>query len=216
MSAPGDFVSRWSRLKREANSPRHVRPGVDARDVSVEPQTGPDTVQNRNGAAAIDPFDAASLPPIDAITSDTDISAFLRKEVPADLTRAALRKAWTSDPRIRNFIGIAEGQWEFNDANAIAGFGLLRPTDNPLAILEQAVGSCERAAEKVDEIADLHQSAQRKQDGPPTGEDCSRGTAEDSDPGGPASEHDRRAAGDTCSTRRHGSASPRVGRMSIG
>jgi hypothetical protein len=66
MSAPKDFVSRWSRLKREANSAHLVRPEVEGA-VSVGPQTGPGPVQHGNDAAAIEPFDEASLPPIDTI-----------------------------------------------------------------------------------------------------------------------------------------------------
>ena len=42
--------------------------------------------------------------------------------MPAELTRAALRRAWVSDPAIRDFIGIAENQWDFNDPEAIPGF----------------------------------------------------------------------------------------------
>jgi len=52
------------------------------------------------------------LPSVDTITVDTDIRAFLKSRVPAELTRAALRRAWSSDPAIRDFIGIAENQWD--------------------------------------------------------------------------------------------------------
>ena len=72
-----------------------------------------------------EPVGPASLPSIDAITADTDIIAFLQSGVPAELTRAALRGAWTSDPAIRDFIGVAENQWDFNDPNGIPGFGPL-------------------------------------------------------------------------------------------
>jgi hypothetical protein len=64
----------------------------------------------RIDAAAVEPFDLASLPSIDAIVADTDVRRFLQSGVPAELTRAALRRAWTSDPAIRDFVGIAENQ----------------------------------------------------------------------------------------------------------
>ena len=51
-------------------------------------------------------------PPL-TITAETDIRAFLQKGVPAQLTRAALRRAWVADPNIRNFREIAENQWDF-------------------------------------------------------------------------------------------------------
>jgi hypothetical protein len=43
--------------------------------------------------------------------------------VPADLTRAALRRAWSSDPTIRDFVGLSENSWDFNAPGAIPGFG---------------------------------------------------------------------------------------------
>jgi uncharacterized protein DUF3306 len=84
-----------------------------------------------------EPFDLATLPSIDSITADTDIVAFLKSDVPTELTRAALRRAWTSDPAIRNFIGIAENQWDFNDPNGIAGFGRLDATESGVTFLAQ-------------------------------------------------------------------------------
>ena len=54
------------------------------------------------------PFDIASLPPIESIDADTDVTAFLRPGVPPDLTRAALRRAWSTDPAIRDFVGLVE------------------------------------------------------------------------------------------------------------
>jgi hypothetical protein len=97
-------------------------------------------------------IDSEDLPPIDAITVDTDIRAFLKSRVPAELTRAALRRAWISDPAIRDFIGIAENQWDFNDPTAIPGFGPLQRTDDISALLEQAFG---QTAELVTAIVEL-------------------------------------------------------------
>jgi hypothetical protein len=91
---------RWVRLKQEAEK----GPSSEAATTGIEsaaPQAG-------SGASKHERFDAASLPSIDTIAADTDIVAFLQSGVPAELTRAALRRAWTSDPAIRNFIGIAE------------------------------------------------------------------------------------------------------------
>ena len=64
--------------------------------------------------------------PIDSIVAGSDIRAFLQSGVPAELTKAALRRAWTTDPAIRDFIGIAENQWDFTDPTSIPGFGPLR------------------------------------------------------------------------------------------
>jgi len=75
------------------------------------------------------PFDAASLPPIESITAETDIRGFLASGVPSELTRAALRRAWACDPKIRNFVGLAEYDWDFNAPDSMAGFGPLQITD---------------------------------------------------------------------------------------
>jgi hypothetical protein len=72
--------------------------------------------------------------------------------VPAELTRAALRRAWTSDPAIRDFIGIAENQWDFNVPTTIPGFGTLQGNDDISDLLQRAFGE---PAKFVDAIAEL-------------------------------------------------------------
>jgi Protein of unknown function (DUF3306) len=73
-------------------------------------------------------FDPASLPPVESISGSTDIRSFLLPGVPAALTQAALRRAWTTDPAIRDFIGIAD-QLDFTDPTGIPGFGPLTAAD---------------------------------------------------------------------------------------
>jgi hypothetical protein len=43
--------------------------------------------------------------------------------VPGDLARAALRRASSSDPAIRDFVGLSENSWDFNAPGAMSGFG---------------------------------------------------------------------------------------------
>jgi len=85
-------------------------------------------------------FDPASLPPIESITAETDIRAFLAPGVPSELTRAALRRTWTSDPAIKNFVGLADYDWDFNAADAMAGFGPLPAIDDIGKIAARIVG----------------------------------------------------------------------------
>ena len=148
MTTPENSLSRWSRLKLEAAS--RVRAGADQHDApahSVEPaKTRPEDGFDAGLA------DSEDLPPIDAITVDTDIRAFLKSRVPAELTRAALHRAWISDPAIRDFIGIAENQWDFNDPTGIAGFGPLQRTDDISALLEQAFGPPAELATAIVEL----------------------------------------------------------------
>jgi hypothetical protein len=157
MTAPENFVSRWARLKSEADT----EPKTEIADhgsrlaASVVPET-PATEQQ--DAVVDEPFDPASLPSIETITVDTDIRGFLQSHVPAGLTRAALRQAWASDPAIRDFIGIAENQWDFNDPTAIPGCGPMLETDNMPALLARALGGEDRLAGMVPDIPALKES----------------------------------------------------------
>ena len=72
--------------------------------------------------------------------------------MPVELTRAALRRAWTSDPAICDFIGIAENQWDFNDPHAMPGFGPLQESDNLPALLARALGSRDGLTRVVPEM----------------------------------------------------------------
>jgi uncharacterized protein DUF3306 len=128
MSDSETFLSRWLRLKRESEA---ALPPADA------PAPAPPS------PAAFDP---ASLPPIESIVADTDMQQFLHEAVPADLTRAALRSAWSADPAIRDFVGIAENQWNFNDHAGIPGFGPIEAADYLMA---QAVGSLTNVAQET-------------------------------------------------------------------
>ena len=130
MTEKGNVFLRWVRLKHEAKTTAQQ---VEAVSIDVEAAT----VHPGINAAVQEPFDPASLPSIGSITADTDIVAFLKSDVPTELTRAALRRAWTSDPAIRDFIGIAENQWDFNDPNGIPGFGQLDVTESRVPFLAQ-------------------------------------------------------------------------------
>ena len=139
MNRHENFVSRWSRLKRESEARRkRGTEGVRGAEASAVDENGVADAAVRSTPTV----DLASLPSIDSITAETDVSAFLQAGVPASLTEAALRRAWVSDPVIRDFIEIAEGQWDFTNPTTIPGFGALRGTADSL--LAQAVGKLER------------------------------------------------------------------------
>jgi hypothetical protein len=140
-----DFLTRWSRRKREAakSEPPPAEPAAPAKVDAPAAETSaapPET----------EPVDLASLPSLESITESTDITPFLRQGVPEELKRSALRKMWTSDPAIRDFIGIAENQWDFNDPASIPGFGEI--DFSPEQVRQMAarlVGDVERVAEHV-------------------------------------------------------------------
>ena len=147
MSEPENFIARWARRKAAAQD-AEARPAA-APAAAATPADGGDGDRKENDAAPTlggtrEPspaaFDPAKLPPIESITAQTDIRAFLAPGVPAHLTRAALRRAWASDPKIRDFVGLSENSWDFNAPDAIAGFGPLEMTDELRAQVARMLG----------------------------------------------------------------------------
>jgi hypothetical protein len=89
---------------------------------------------------AEDDFDLSLLPDVETITAESDISLFFKKGVPDALKNAALRKIWTADPAIRDFVAPADFQWDFNAPDGVPGFGPLGGDFDLPAMLRQAVG----------------------------------------------------------------------------
>lgn len=151
------FVRRWSRLKRTSADAGSRRPLAEPENAAVprtnEALPASDPLRAGNADAAAEPdVDLASLPSIESITAGTDIRAFLQSGVPAELTKAALRRAWSADPAIRDFIGIAENQWDFTDPNGIPGFGPFEATESAEALVNRALGKVSGPA-REDDIA---------------------------------------------------------------
>src|SRR6516164_11558217 len=137
MSERETFITRWSRRKRAAPASRseaELREGGDPGALPLPADREPPELADGSSAQirpkAEPAVDLGKLPPIDSITAKSDVSAFLAPGVPVELTRAALRRAWTVDPAIRDFIGLSENSWDFNAPDAIAGFGPLEMTDD--------------------------------------------------------------------------------------
>ena len=187
MTTSETFVSRWARLKRNANNQRRTEP---AGDLLLLPQMdalpgGAEAAFAQPRIDAVDePFDLASLPSIETITVNTDIRGFLESRVPVELTRAALRQAWASDPAIRDFIGIAENQWDFNDPDSVPGFGPLLESDNLPGLLAQALGRRDKLAGVIPEMpASVEQLPAETCDEPVVPDDKSQQLLDGSSPG---------------------------------
>jgi len=150
MSEPENFLSRWSRRKLEAEP--EANPSAPRESGDPAPQGKTESDQQTTESAAPDSrlrgnerdaegnsdqgastnkkpaFDLSTLPSIESITAETDIRVFLQKGVPAELGRAALRRAWIADPNIRDFKEMAENQWDFATGSDLPGFGPLDAT----------------------------------------------------------------------------------------
>ena len=139
MSADKNVLARWARRKRRMATSARPRPWPkDEGDGAATESATPPLPSGETRS----PVESESLPPIETIGAGSDIRPFLAKGVPAHLTRAALRRAWSADPAIRDFIGLSENSWDFNSPSGVPGFG-------PLTI-EDARRLLARVAEEAD------------------------------------------------------------------
>jgi hypothetical protein len=138
MNDPEDFLTRWSRRKRAVKdkpdkAPRDDNKAAQASDVPAPADQPADAAAPRRAAApagVTEPaFDLSALPPIESITAATDIRPFLAPGVPVELRLAALRRAWVADPKVRDFVGLNDYDFDFHTPGAIPGFGSLEMTD---------------------------------------------------------------------------------------
>lgn len=131
MSEREGFLSRWSRLKRQAENEAQAVAAVPPASEVAEAQAAV-----ANTIEADESIDLASLPPIESLDRDSDYTAFLARGVPEALQRLALRQAWRTDPSIAEFRGFAEYDW---DCNA-PGYGQLLPTDDLARLCDAILG----------------------------------------------------------------------------
>ena len=147
MSDPENFIARWSRRKRAADERADDERAADEKAITGKAidETASDARAARDAPGDASPppelaFDISKLPPLESITAESDIRAFLAPGVPVELSRAALRRAWSADPKIREFVGLADYDWDFNTPGAIPGFGPLEITDELRRQVAQMVG----------------------------------------------------------------------------
>jgi hypothetical protein len=153
MSESEGFLSRWSRLKSET-SRATGDPAVEPLADESSPNGTTDGPSRESATASPPPaVDLASLPPVESIGPGTDIRAFLQAGVPAELVRAALRSAWLTDPRIREFIEVADNQWDFNAEDGIPGFGALGVADASRSLVSRALESSDEVLSVVRQVS---------------------------------------------------------------
>lgn len=161
-----NFLERWSRRKVKAQRdaverPDAAEPAQTSTDAAVSAPVASVAGQKLPAAAPETPsFDIASLPSIESITAATDIRAFLKPGVPAELTRAALRRVWAADPTIRDFKGLQESDWNFNDPDGVPGFGRFAPGEDIKKLIAQVFGEVEAEADKPKPVDQAKPEAQ--------------------------------------------------------
>jgi len=208
-----DFLTRWSRRKRDAVDTEQAKgplvgppvgPHVGApgeRDIIPENAVFENVTPSVDGSEKATPpesaFDLKSLPPIESITAATDIRPFLAPGVPAEIARAALRRAWSADPRVRDFVGLADYDWDYHTPGSAAGFGPLEMTDELRRMVARILG----------DIVDT--DAPERSDQPATG------TQRVEEPSRPAGEAKRVAALDEGITEPRNGPQDRVGSVTV-
>jgi hypothetical protein len=117
------FLGRWIRRKAEARD-RPEEPVDRAVDGASDAKP---KEQPASPAKADEPaFDLAKLPSLEEITAQTNVSDFMRREVPAALRNAALRRAWALDPAVRDYVNPArEYAYDWNVPGGVPGNGPL-------------------------------------------------------------------------------------------
>lgn len=148
------FLGRWSRLKRQgepleegaAEAPQAdetaastplVRAGLPAQDLPAE---------------GLPELTLPELPSLDAITASTDMTVFMHPAVPEHVRGAALRKLWSVDPAIRDFVSPAlDYAYDWNTPGGAPGYGPLGKADDVLRMLGEIVNGYARTVAPEDE-----------------------------------------------------------------
>lgn len=135
------FLARWSRRKRQADGETRREPATAA---VPEAASAPGDCEPE-----VAPLPPEALPRVEDLTPDSKLVEFLAKGIPEELQRLALRKAWSSDPAIRNFIEVAENQYDWNAGN-VPGFGELLPGTDVERLVAHATGMIDKVVARAE------------------------------------------------------------------
>jgi hypothetical protein len=131
VTEPRNFLSRWSRRKLEADradSPEPLGTAV-AKDRLAQDEAPAAMEPIRDDSPTVE--ELAALTRIEDLTAGTDLAPFLRAGVPALLRNAALRRMWSLDPAIRDFVGEARDySYDWNVPGGVPVSGPLMPSDD--------------------------------------------------------------------------------------
>ncbi|KQZ95325.1 hypothetical protein ASD64_18760 [Mesorhizobium sp. Root157] len=145
-----NILARWSRRK--------LAKLLDEAPASHEAEHEPDEITAADGAPVSQPSPSETeaeeldaevvepLPRVEDLTAESDVTAFLKKGVPMELKQAALRRIWSLDSGIRDYVGPSENAWDFNQPGSMAGFG-------PLDAKKAVVSFLSKAAHAIDSVA---------------------------------------------------------------
>ncbi|CAO4163617.1 DUF3306 domain-containing protein [Methylorubrum aminovorans] len=180
----GTFLSRWARRKEAVRAAEQSESPVatdtaatgEALAAALSDETAPPMVAEADAdsepASAPDDL-LASLPSLDDLTPETDLTAFLQAGVPTALRNAALRRMWSLDPAIRDFVSEArEYAYDWNTPGGVPGMGPLLPTDDVKAMLKRVIdGILTKEVEEPEAETDEVATASEEDPAAPVGAD---------------------------------------------
>ncbi|MGH7069442.1 MAG: DUF3306 domain-containing protein [Acetobacteraceae bacterium] len=137
MSEPDRFLARWSRRKRAARQaensagaapPATADPALPEAPLPSGTEESPRAAAVTQDAPALTEAELARLPRLDQLSAESDMTMFMRAGVPEPLRNAALRRAWSLDPKIRDYVSEArEYAYDWNVPGDLPGNGPLPP-----------------------------------------------------------------------------------------
>lgn len=111
-------LQRWSRKKTETG--RKTDPAAPP-SIESEPTPEEQELAINQTLTEHDVLEKYGLPDPDAIELGTDITGFMRKEIPELLRRRALRSLWKSNPVLAVLDGLNDYDEDFTDAATTTG-----------------------------------------------------------------------------------------------
>lgn len=109
-------LQRWSRKKTETGKKTEPAPSIDSGPSQEEQELAINEALPEH-----DVLEKYGLPDPDAIELGTDITGFMRKEIPELLRRKALRSLWKSNPVLAVLDGLNDYDEDFTDAANATG-----------------------------------------------------------------------------------------------
>jgi hypothetical protein len=204
------FLSRWSRLKRGADT----APKQEARD-GAPPESDPK--QPLPEGEELEEL-IAQLPKIEDLIPGQSLAAFMQPWVPTALRNAALQRMWLLDPAISGYVDPAlDYAYDYNAIGGAPGFGPMETSQEAInevaEMFDRAVGQSDSAKDDRPLIesadapnnAEIGKEARARETNPPTPDDSSA----PADDGHAASHKISSDANDLRPTpKRHGGALP--------
>ena len=111
-------LQRWSRKKTETGKKTELAPHPS---VESEPSHEEQELSINETLSEHDVLEKYGLPDPDAIELGTDITGFMRKEIPELLRRRALRSLWKSNPVLAVLDGLNDYDEDFTSAASATG-----------------------------------------------------------------------------------------------